>query len=385
MSHRIDLLHPRDLDPVDAGAWSELQGTDQAFSSPLLGPQFARAVGAVREDARLAIWREDGKPSGFMAFHRRPSAFARPIGAPFSDLHGLVSAPGAAIGGGALLRAAGLRALKINGLVDPFGLLSSDTQGEARSHRIVLAGDAETYLQRVRAQSRNGTKNFKRYSERLIHDLGELRLSAPDNDRSSLERLFAWKSAQLRASGLHDFLAVDWIGALMNRLFETRQNGFEGLMLNLYAGQRHVAGQFGVRLGRHFHPWIGAMDPQLRPYSPGVIFQWQAIKAMPRLDLTTYELGVGGDHWKRLFSLESLPVRTGLITASSSAGRASDACGRLYDWPAQKLQAVDRFRRRLDHIAATELTLAGRTRGVINALANYDRRNAARHAGAAGG
>jgi CelD/BcsL family acetyltransferase involved in cellulose biosynthesis len=199
-----------------------------------------------------------------------------------------------------------------------------------------------------------------------------------------LQRLLGWKSAQLRTTGLHDFLAVDWIRSLLHQLFETRQGGFEGLMLNLYAGDRHVAGQFGVRLGGHFHPWIGAMDPALRAYSPGVVFQWQAVQAMPALGLAIYELGAGEDHWKRTFALHALPVRAGLAIASGAVGHASSAQARLYDWPTHRVPTLGRFRRRLDHIAATELTLAGRTRGVISALANYDKRNAARRAGPAG-
>ncbi len=384
MTIRVDLLHPRELDEDDARAWSALQRQVGAFSSPLLGPHFSRAVGVVREDARVAIWREQGKALAFLPFHNRPSGFARPIGAPFSDLQGLVSAPDADIDGGDLLQAAGLRALKVNGLIDPFGALVSGPQTETYSRRIVLNGDAKSYLQQVRAQSRNGAKNFKRYSQRLNQDFGALRMSAPDMDRAAMERLFAWKSAQLRSTGLHDVLAVDWIKTLMRRLFEIRRHGFEGLMMSLYAGDRHVAGQFGVRLNGHFHPWIGAMDPELRPYSPGVVFQWHAIAAMPALDLDIFELGVGGEHWKRMFSLESLSVRTGLATASGPAGRATATQERLYDWPAHRVEPLGRFRRRLDHIAATELTLAGRARGVISALANYEKRNAARHAGPAG-
>lgn len=384
MTIRVDLLHPRELDDDDAQAWGALQSQVSVFSSPLLGPHFARAVGAVREDARVAIWRENGKALGFLPFHRRPSAFARPIGAPFSDLQGLVSAADDDIDGGDMLQAAGLRALKVNGLIDPFGVLASGPQTEAYSRRIVLNGDVGTYLQRVRAQSRNGAKNLKRYSQRLHQDFGALRLSAPDTRRAALERLFAWKSAQLRSTGMHDFLAVDWIQTLLHRLYETRRHGFEGLMMSLYAGDRHVAGQFGVRLNGHFHPWIGAMDPELRPYSPGVVFQWHAIEAMPALDLDIFELGVGGEHWKRMFSLESLSVRTGLATASGPAGRATATQERLYDWPAHRVEPLSRFRRRLDHIAATELTLAGRARGVISALANYEKRNAARLTGPAG-
>jgi len=384
MTPRIDLLHPREMDEADARAWSALQGGVEAFSNPLLSPQFARAVGAVRDDARVAIWRDGGQAAGFLPFHRRPGAFARPIGAPFSDLQALVGAPDAAIRGGDLFQAAGLRALKVNGLIDPFGVLTAGSQSEALSHRIVLNGGADAYLRQVRAQSRNGAKNFKRYSERLVQNIGDLRLSAPDADPRALERLLGWKSAQLRSTGLHDFLAVNWIKSLLNHLFETHQQGFEGLMMNLYAGDRHVAGQFGVRLGGHFHPWIGAMDPALRAYSPGVVFQWQAVQAMPSVNLKIYELGVGEDHWKRMFSLAALPVRTGLVTASGPAGRANAARARICEWPPGRMQTISRLRRRLDHIAAAELTLAGRARGVISALANYEKRNAARHAGAAG-
>jgi CelD/BcsL family acetyltransferase involved in cellulose biosynthesis len=383
MSHRIDLVHPRELGDADVRAWRGMQDADPAFSSPLLAPQFAQAVGAVREDARVAICREASEYKGFLAFHSRPDAFARPIGAPFSDLHGLVSAPDADLRGSDLLQAAGLRALKVSGLIDPYGRLSGGPQAQSHSQRIVLNGDAEAYLERVRAQSRNGARNLKRYSARLSQDLGPLRLKGPDQNTSALERLFAWKSAQLRASGLHDFLAAGWIKTLMHLMFETRQQGFEGLMLNLYAGDRHVAGHFGVRLGRHFHPWIGAMDPELRTYSPGIVFQWQTIAAMPGLDLDIYELGAGGEHWKRMFALDALPVRTGLVTAAGPAGRAADAQARLYDWPSSRVQSIGRLMRRLDHIAATELTLAGRTRGVIGAIGNYERRNAARQAGMA--
>lgn len=384
MSYRIDLLHPREMDEADARTWSALQGDVEVFSNPLLSPQFTRAAGAVRDDARVAIWRQGAAAVGFLPFHLRPGAFARPIGAPFSDVQGLVSAAGAAVHGGDLLRAAGVRALKIGGLIDPFDALAAGPQSHALSHRIVLNGDADSYLHQVRAQSRNGAKNFRRYSQRLMQDFGALRLSAPDADPRALHRLLGWKSAQLRSTGLHDFLAVDWIKALLHRLFNTRQGGFEGLMLNLYAGDRHVAGQFGVRLHGHFHPWIGAMDPTLRAYSPGVVFQWQAVQSMPALGLNIYELGAGEDHWKRMFSLDALPVRTGLAIASGPVGRVVDAQARMVDWPSHRLQTLGRFRRRLDHIAASELTFAGRARGVISALANYDKRNAARPIGSAG-
>lgn len=385
MRNDFDLLHPSELASRDVQDWNALQTANPAFSNPLLSPQFAQAVGALRSDARVAIWRQDGTSAGFFAFHRRPSAFARPIGAPFSDLQGPVSRADASLGRGEILGAAGIRALKVNGLVDPYGLMSAGLQGESVSRRIVLDGDAGQYLDALRAHSRNGAKNFRRYSQRLEQDLGALSFKGPDRDRASLDRLFAWKSRQLRDSGLHDYFAVDWIGRLLHRLFDAREGGFEGMMLNLYAGDRHVAGQFGVRLNGHFHPWIGAMDPGLKAYSPGSLFQWMAVQAMPDLGLTTYELGEGEGQWKKQFALQSLTVRTGMATACTPTSLIGAARERLYGWQTQQSGGLGRIQRRLDQIAATELTLAGRTRGVISALSNFEKRNAVRLATATGG
>ena len=111
MVHRFDILHPSELDEADARAWRAFQTATPVFSNPLLSPQFAQAVGLVREDARIAICRSGaGSAQGFLAYHKRPSAFARPIGAPLSDLQALVSAPQAAVDASALFGAAGVRA-----------------------------------------------------------------------------------------------------------------------------------------------------------------------------------------------------------------------------------------------------------------------------------
>src|ERR1700761_3089936 len=86
-----EIVHPAELSRVDIAAWRRLQAAEPAFGSPLLGPDFAQAVGAVRPDARVAVYRRAGHAIGFLAHHRRPGGFARPIGAPFCDYHALVS------------------------------------------------------------------------------------------------------------------------------------------------------------------------------------------------------------------------------------------------------------------------------------------------------
>ena len=103
----VDVTRPSDLSALEQAAWRAFQAASPAFGDPLFGFDFALAVGAVRDDAHVAVYRRGGRIVGFLAHHRRPSGFARPIGAPFCDYHALISAPGEAIDGARALAAAG--------------------------------------------------------------------------------------------------------------------------------------------------------------------------------------------------------------------------------------------------------------------------------------
>src|ERR1700756_3330920 len=88
------VVRPGELDPAELAMWRAMQAATPAFGNPLLGPDFAVAVGEVRADARVAVFHRRSQPVGFLAFHRRPRGFARPIGAPLADYHALVGVPG---------------------------------------------------------------------------------------------------------------------------------------------------------------------------------------------------------------------------------------------------------------------------------------------------
>jgi CelD/BcsL family acetyltransferase involved in cellulose biosynthesis len=140
-----------------------------------------------------------------------------------------------------------------------------------------------------------------------------------------------------------------------------------------------VAGHFGVRLDGVFHPWISAMAPELDAYSPGFVHQWMAIAAMTGLGLHTYDLGPGSDHWKKLFTAATGEVGVGLATARGLGGQLAGAAEGV--WAVPPLAGAPmarRLRNRLDQIAAMELTMGGRVRGVLNAVAALERRNADR-------
>jgi CelD/BcsL family acetyltransferase involved in cellulose biosynthesis len=369
---KADIIHPSELTATEIVAWRRLQSDAPGLGSPLLGPGFAQAVGAVREDARVAVWREGRRSVGFLGFHRAGGGLARPIGAPFSDYQALISRPGFPPATEAL-EAAGLSRMRLSGLLDPHGVFPGDF-AEVAAHRIDLSLGAQAYLDSLWAGGRNRWRNYKRYSRRLAREIGPLELRAPDHSQAAFDALLGWKRRQLAGTGLHDFTAASWVRELMQRLFETREEGFSGLMISLYAGDRPVAAHFGVRQDGWYHPWLGAYDPELAPFSPGMVHQVLAAAGAAGIGIHTYDLGPRADRSKAMFANRAVTVGEGVVAGTRYSASLAAGAGRLLSLAPGPFGLVERVRRRWEHVAAVELTFGRRMSGMARAAAALNRR-----------
>ena len=377
----VETLHPSLLSAADAALWRSLAAEEDGFTNPLLGPEFAQAVGRVREDARVAVVRRAGEAVGFLPFHRRPGGLARPIGSPLSDYHGLVSRPEAGLRIADVLRAAEVSVFRYSGLVDPHGVFPASPETDRTAYLIDLNGTtAEAYLEAVRAESPKKIKNYRRLDNKLDREVGAVRLVAGDMSRDAFNLLIDWKRDQLIRTGGHDFLRADWTRELMADLFTTRDGEMRGLMINLYAGDLLIGGHFGVRQGATYHPWIASTNPAMAAWSPGQIFFLRAIAAMPELGLKRYDLGPGHDHYKRAYGLRTFQIGEGAATAASVAGRVAHSMESVWTLAgAHGAGPVGQLRRRMDAIASTELTVTGRVRGFVEAVAARVQRGRGEH------
>ncbi|PVM87845.1 GNAT family N-acetyltransferase [Caulobacter radicis] len=369
----VETLHPSELAPADVALWRAYAQAQPALAGPLLGPDFALAVGKVREDARVAVIRRGGETIGFLAHHRRPGGVARAIGAPLSDYHGLVAKPGVEIDAAQVLRAADLAVFRYTGLVDPANAFQVEPAIPA--YVIDTQGDATAYLEAVRSGSPKKIKNYRRLDNKLDREMGQVTLKAADDSQEAFDQLIAWKREQIERTGVHDFLRPQWTRDLFQMLFERRDGDFRGLMINLYAGGQLVAGHFGVRQGAIYHPWIASTNPAFGAWSPGQIFFMRAIAAMPELGLTRYDLGPGADHYKHSYGLSQTLIADGAATAASMAGRVAGSVEGVWALAgANGAGPVARLRRRMDIIASTELTMGGRVKGLVDAVAAQGKR-----------
>ena len=363
MMLQADIVRPDALAPRDLAAWRGFAAQTPAFASPLLGAGFARAVGAVREDAYVAVFRRGTEVVGVLAHHRRPGGLGRPIGAPWSDRHALLTAPGAALDWREALRAADLTAYRFTALLDPHGVFSgAGADGEEAAYAIAPADGGEAWWERLRAGSPKRFKNIRRLEHKLDREEGPLELVVGDRSPDALQLLMRWKREQFRRTGLHDVLHPAWSRGLMEGLFASADPELCGLLITLRARGRVLAGHYGVRGGATYHPWLAAYDPAFAAASPGLVFLSMAVRAMPTAGLRRYELSGGSAHYKTVFSSDEE-----LLAAGSAELRAPGPRG-----PRPAL--VARLRRRLDQIASTEITLGGRLQGVAAALTDIKKR-----------
>ncbi|MFN3228263.1 MAG: GNAT family N-acetyltransferase [Asticcacaulis sp.] len=377
--------------------WKRFQMQTPAFASPLLSPEFASLVSTVRQDARIILIEQDNSLVGILAGHLRPGGTVRPIGAPFADFNALLSAPGVHFDARATLRRAGISEYVFGGLIDPYGLFGpnhpfvqaqtdlgtpalSPPEGAQIAYSLVLdqGQSPEAFIAALRSLSPKKFKNMMRLENKLDREVGtlSLRVETPDaNGHAALETLLNWKSRQAVQTGIHDFVSAHWIRALFRTALNETQSPLKGLMLSLYAGDRLVAGHFGVRMGAHFHPWVAAFDPDMAAYSPGTSFLFAAIRAMPGLGLTHYDLAAGHDAYKAPFCNQQTAVYAGRVFGTQDMGRLRqgalmglESLGRLGGplW----LERAQRLTRRLDQIAMIELETKGRLAGLRHAFSH---------------
>ncbi len=288
----IDLVPALKLTANDVEAWIRLQG-DGPLASPFLSPMWAqaaaRAGGPDAEQAKVAIVREDGAPTAFLA--ARVGRFtAMPVGAPMCDYQALVGAPGARFDEGRIVRALGVQRLDFNSLLLEAPGFAGCVRGRAVSHVIDLRQGYEAYAAGRVAAGTDILKDSAKKRRKLEREQGEVVFTAESASVADFEQLTAWKRAQYASTGQTDVLARRWPATLLRSLFESTDPTFRGALFTLHAGGRLAAAHFALCTRRIAHAWFIAHDEGLQRYSPGVVLiadvaRWAADRGMAELDL----------------------------------------------------------------------------------------------------
>lgn len=364
-----------ELTAEEIQAWHAMAAATWEFGSPLLSYEFAAAVERARLDVHVAIYSRHGAPIAFWAHHRRKGGIARPVGAPLADYCALISVPDPGLTGSGSLEMAQIREFRASGLIDPYGVFANTIH--------TAAEELETFAMDFRADApafdlpKKHLKNINRLRRHIEADIGPLRLVYPDRDLKHFEQMLALKQAQIRESGLHDFLAAPWIRRLLEDLFSGADDKFGGRMATLMAGDMPLVFHFGAHLGRRGHPWISSFDPAFFAYSPGQMFLKDLPEVLHAHGLDYYDLSTGQSHYKRTFTNAEGRVRRADFFARSEKPEQMTRPGleRLpQGWASRVISPIRRIGRRLDHIAQIELDTRGRILGGLQMILNVSKR-----------
>jgi CelD/BcsL family acetyltransferase involved in cellulose biosynthesis len=363
---RVEIQNLAELSPVQVQRWKHLQGLTPEFRTPLLSPEFALLVAKHRPDAKVAIGYVDDTAVAFFAFHPASSGYVRAIGAPFCDYQAIVSDPACTISGPDFLSKAEILSISFTSLQDPHGLFDSCAFETIEAYRIECNTSGAVSLEALRGANPKWAKNLRRLGNKMERELGTIGFVGHDTNQDSFDALMAIKVAQYYESGMTNVLRPQWVRDFMQELFDLRSGEFGGCFMSLYAGNKFVAGQFGVRLGDWFHPWIASTCPLSHAYSPGIIFLSELIRHCDQFNLRTIDLSQGHGHYKGQFCRSPIAVFVGAIGTKPKAAQASAA------------DPFSMISRRWDLIAAVEPSILGRMGAVGTALAAIPRRINAR-------
>ncbi len=298
---RIAVIRGDELSEDWGDAWARAQAADEACESPFFHPEFMRATVAARGNVEIAVVEDNGAPLAFFPFERLRGGAARPVGGGLSDYQGVIgeSSLGAGFDARDLLRACRLHAFDFDHLPVQQVRLASEVRRWVESPRIDLSGGFAEYV-RAKRDGRSQLFHRAHYLERrLEREFGPVRFLAREVDATAFRKLVDWKSAQYRRTGCPDIFRSNATRAIIERLRETRTDGFEGIVSALYAGDRMISAHFGLRSRSCWHYWFPAHDVEFAKFSPGLILVLKMAQAAQRLGVDTIDLGAGDQAYKQ--------------------------------------------------------------------------------------
>jgi CelD/BcsL family acetyltransferase involved in cellulose biosynthesis len=315
---KVTVVPGKQLDAEQVAIWSRLQEGDASLRSPFFRPEFTEAVAAVRNDVHVGILEDAGSTCGFFPFQRGRIAVGAPVGGRRSNYHGVVAHPAAEWSAEWLIRACGLRIWDFHHLIASQDQFTHFHAKQSDSFQVDLSAGFQAYAVNRRAVGSRLIPRMREKARRLEREMGPLRLEPQVKDAEALKSMMRWKSDQYRRTGQVDNFRIAWNVRLLERLQSVRSQGFSGMLAGLYAGDRLVAVDMGLRSRKVFHSWFPAYDPELARYSPGLVLFFHLIQAAESLGIAEIDLGRDDALYKQRMATGATAVAEGSAAVPSA-------------------------------------------------------------------
>ncbi|MDV6333221.1 GNAT family N-acetyltransferase [Asticcacaulis sp. 201] len=358
MPQTIDILRPADLTAEDAGLWNGFLALRPELTGPYFDIRYVKAIGSKVPGAAVARIREDGQVIGYFAYQLRAGRML-PMGAPLTDYHGVISAPGHHICFNAILKAARAKHLEFQGWVGP---LEGPVQAASLQRRVALTPNGfDAWYQAQDGRHHKFFKNVARCERNIVKDFGGFDFSWERVTPDLLDWVIGLKRDQYRRSGLHDIFGCGWTKDLLAGLAACEASDF-GLRAGVLRHEgKFVAAEISLVNATSVHLWFPAYDPAYYRYTVGIVLTMQIIRHLAPQGYVAFDFGTGGEDYKSPMTANAGECLDGSLQYSPRLGsRMIDMTGALLPLSRPRFEAVRMsLRRRVNVIRSTEVSMAG--------------------------
>jgi CelD/BcsL family acetyltransferase involved in cellulose biosynthesis len=315
---KIHILKPLELDSGQLGIWNSILHSDETLASPFLCPEFISAVGHVCEKVRVAVIEQGGRPVAFFPYENH-SGLGKPVGRELSDYHGIVGDLPDCLLLRSFLERCGLKSWQFDHAPASQNALQEYSWETDFSPVISLKHGFDDYARQCK-----DARTKQRHFRRLERDFGPVRFVLDCRDCGVFEKMMTWKSQQYLKTGKEDLTQDPVKMAILRKIFECRSQHFSGLLSALFAGDRLIAGHFGMRFKNIWHWWFPSYDPaeEVSNYSPGILLLLAMAKEGPNQGIDTIDLGKGDSFYKMRLMNDKRELIVGCLDKGGMKDRA---------------------------------------------------------------
>ena len=343
-----------DLSDREIEAWHDILQANIHLRSPYFSPAFSQAVGSIRQDTEIAIWRSGDEIKAFFPFHRRPGNIGKPISGPLSDYHAIIANKEFEFSPKSLLADCHLNALDFSNWLECTLPENACIRSTEPARYLDLTQGFEYFVQeRANSGVRELKKTFKK-KRKIIREVGALRLVHDQDSEVLWSALFDWKKQQYQRTNVIDMFDIPWVAKVLEAIRRCDTPTFKGALSGLYAGDTLIAVHFGMRTDKVWHYWYPTHNPDFGKYSPGMLLCLEIAEYAANLGLDRIDLGKGSTRFKTSLGSSSIDLSQGFLLNHSMRSKLRSSrmnieqlsqrlpIGTFSTWPKKLFARIDR-------------------------------------------
>lgn len=370
----INRLKPSELNAAHWAAWSDMRAANSALYSPYFHPDYTRQISALQEDAYIAVIKQGEDILGFLPFQqRRRGGGARPLGAPMTDYHGLISKRPLDINITDVLRGADIGAMNMPHLMNmSHGETPPASVTPCAVMRLAEFDDADQWRASRDSSYRRHLKSLRRRIKKTDTEKGAQDFIWQSQDPDLFDQLIKWKMEKFAQTKKYNVLGVDWTYSLLKQLW---QKGPEApLRCDLHVMMvdgRPAAMDLGLTDGITFHSWIVGYDNDLHSLSPGMQLLEMLINEAHNMGYENIDLGAGLDGYKKHYASWPHQAAAQLWLGDGFTAQRAKLYAAIERKGQRALKDIPgKFRRRYSQISACEPSVSRQAKAMWQAIKN---------------